>query len=61
MWKGNQHTGSAAWLFLEEVFSAIKVMNEAGVNHILVTGEKTKPLGIISSLEVVKLVAAQAS
>lgn len=45
----------------EDVFSAIKVMNEAGVNHLLVTGEKTKPLGIVSSLELVKLVASQAS
>jgi CBS domain-containing protein len=43
----------------EDVFSAIKVMNEAGVNHLLVTGEKTKPLGIVSSLELVKLVASQ--
>ena len=41
----------------EEVISAIKVMYEAGVNHLLVTGEKGKPVGIVSSLELVKLAA----
>jgi CBS domain-containing protein len=43
----------------EDVTSAIKVMYEAGVNHLLVTGEKGKPIGIVSSLELVKLMAAQ--
>ncbi len=41
----------------EDVLSAIKVMYEAGVNHLLVTGEKGKPVGIVSSLELVKLAA----
>lgn len=41
----------------EELFSAIKVMYEAGVNHLLVTGEKGKPVGIVSSLELIKLAA----
>jgi predicted transcriptional regulator len=41
----------------EEVIAAIKVMYEAGVNHLLVTGEKGKPVGIVSSLELVKLAA----
>jgi predicted transcriptional regulator len=41
----------------EDVLSAIKVMNEARINHLLVTGVKHEPLGIVSSLELVKLVA----
>jgi len=40
------------------MISAIKVMNEAGVNHLLVTGEGTKPLGIVSSLDLIKLIAS---
>ena len=43
----------------EDVISAIKVMFKAGVNHLLVTGEKGKPVGIVSSLELVKLAAIQ--
>lgn len=41
----------------EDVISAIKVMFEAGVNHLLVTGERGAPVGIVSSLELVKLAA----
>jgi predicted transcriptional regulator len=41
-----------------DAISAIKVMHEAGVNHLLVTGEKNVPKGIVSSLELVKLVAS---
>lgn len=41
----------------EDVMAAIKVMYEAGVNHLLVTGDKGKPVGIVSSLELVKLAA----
>jgi CBS domain-containing protein len=41
----------------EDVISAIKVMFEAGVNHLLVTGEKGRLVGIVSSLELVKLAA----
>ena len=41
----------------EDILSAIKVMFEAGVNHLLVTGEKGKPVGIVSSLELIKLAA----
>jgi CBS domain-containing protein len=41
----------------ENVLSAIKVMHEAGVNHLLVTGEKGKAVGIVSSLELIKLAA----
>lgn len=43
----------------EDILSAIKVMHEAGVNHLLVTGVENEPLGIVSSLELVKLVAAE--
>jgi CBS domain-containing protein len=42
----------------EDVISAIKLMNEAGVNHLLVTGEDTEPVGIVSGLELVKLIAS---
>lgn len=42
----------------QDAISAIKVMYEAGVNHLLVTGERNEPKGIVSSLELVKLVAA---
>lgn len=42
----------------EDVLSAIKVMYEARVNHLLITGVKHEPLGIVSSLELVKLVAS---
>ncbi len=42
----------------QDVISAIKVMYEAGVNHLLVTGERNEPKGIVSSLELVKMVAS---
>jgi predicted transcriptional regulator len=42
----------------EDVLSAIKVMHEAGVSHLLVTGVQHEPKGIVSSLELVKLVAS---
>jgi predicted transcriptional regulator len=42
----------------QDVISAVKVMYEGGINHLLVTGEKNKPLGIVSSLELVKLIAS---
>jgi predicted transcriptional regulator len=43
----------------QDVISAVKVMYEGGINHLLVTGEKNKPLGIVSSLELVKLIASK--
>lgn len=39
----------------EDALSAIKVMYEGGVNHLLVTGTGGKAVGIVSSLEIVKL------
>lgn len=42
----------------EDVLSAVKVMNEAGVNHLLVSGSKGEPVGMVSSLEIIKLLAS---
>ena len=42
----------------EEVMSAIKVMYEAGINHLLVSGSKGEPVGMVSSLEMIKLLAS---
>lgn len=39
----------------EDALSAIKVMYGTGVNHLLVTGTNGKAVGIVSSLEIVKL------
>lgn len=44
----------------EDALSAIKIMNKAGVNHLLVTGVGGKAVGIVSSLEIVKLFATEA-
>jgi CBS domain-containing protein len=42
----------------QDVISAIKVMYEGGINHLLVTGEKNQPLGIVSNLDLIKLLAS---
>lgn len=42
----------------EDVMSAIKVMYEAGVNHLLVSGSKGEPVGMVSSLDIIKLLAS---
>lgn len=41
-----------------DAVSALKVMHEAGVNHLLVSGQEGEPVGIVSSLELVKLLAS---
>jgi len=41
----------------QDALSAIKVMYEAGVHHLVVSGDKGEPVGIVSSLEIVKLLA----
>ncbi len=41
----------------QDALSAIKVMYEAGVHHLVVSGNKGEPVGIVSSLEIVKLLA----
>ncbi len=43
----------------EDAISAVKVMYESGVNHLLVSGTGGEPVGIVSSLEIVKLLAEQ--
>lgn len=45
----------------EDAMSAIKLMYEAGVNHLLVTGVEGKAVGIVSSLEIVKLYGAESA
>jgi len=39
----------------EDLLSAIKVMNEAGVSHVLVSGSQGEPVGMVSSLDIIKL------
>jgi len=43
----------------EDAMSAIRLMYEAGVNHLLVTGERGRAVGVVSSLEIVKLYGAE--
>lgn len=43
----------------QDVISAIKVMYDGGINHLLVTGGNNKPLGIVSSLDLIKLIASK--
>lgn len=45
----------------QDVISAIKVMYDGAINHLLVTGENNKPLGIVSSMDLVKLIASKGS
>ena len=42
-----------------DVMSAIKVMYEGGINHLLVTGANNKPLGVVSNLDLIKLIASR--
>lgn len=42
----------------QDAISAIKVMYEGGINHLLVTGVKNEPRGIVSNLDLVKLIAS---
>jgi len=42
----------------EDAISAIKVMYEAGVNHLLVSGSQGEPVGMVSSLEIIELLAS---
>jgi len=39
----------------EHILSDVKVMNEAEVSHVLVSGGKGEPVGMVSSLDIVKL------
>ena len=39
----------------QDALSAIKVMHEAGVHHLVVSGSDGKPVGVVSSLEIIRL------
>lgn len=39
----------------QDVLSALKVMYEAGVNHLVVSGTDGEAVGVVSSLEIVRL------
>lgn len=41
-----------------DALSAVKVMLNAGVNHLIVSGKKGEPVGIVTSLELIKLISA---
>ena len=41
----------------QDVLSAIKVIQEAGVHHLVVSGAGGHPVGVVSSLELIKLIA----
>ncbi len=42
----------------QDLMSAIKVMYEGGMNHLLVSGSDGKTVGMVSSLEIIKLLAS---
>ncbi len=39
----------------QDVLSALKVMYEAGVNHLVVSGADGEAVGVVSSLEIIRL------
>ncbi len=39
----------------QDVLSALKVMYEAGVNHLVVSRTDGEPVGVVSSLEIIRL------
>lgn len=43
----------------DDVMSALKVMYTGGINHLLVTGENNRLLGVVSSLDLIKLIASK--
>jgi CBS domain-containing protein len=42
----------------QDLLAAIKVMNEAGVSHVLVSGSEGEPVGMVSSLDIIKHLAS---
>ncbi len=42
----------------EEIMSAVKVMYDAGVSHLLVSGREGEPVGMVSSIDIVTLLAS---
>ena len=45
----------------QDVLSALKVMYEAGVNHLVVSGGDGEAVGVVSSLEIIRLLGRQVS
>lgn len=45
----------------QDVLSALKVMYEAGVNHLVVSGDDGEAVGVVSSLEIIRLLGRQAA
>ena len=39
----------------QDVLSALKVMHQAGVNHLVVARSEGDPVGVVSSLEIIRL------
>jgi CBS domain-containing protein len=39
----------------QDVLSALKVMHQAGVNHLVVSSGEGEPVGVVSALEIVRL------
>jgi predicted transcriptional regulator len=39
----------------QDVLSALKVMYQAGVNHLLVSRSEGEPVGVVSALEIIRL------
>lgn len=39
----------------QDVLSALKVMHQAGVNHLVVSRGEDDPVGVVSSLEIIRL------
>ena len=44
----------------QDVLTALKVMFSAGVNHLLVSGDKGEPVGLVSALQLVRLLGSAA-
>ena len=42
----------------EDAITAIQIMYESGVNHLLISGSKGEPVGMVSSLELIKRLAS---
>lgn len=42
----------------EDAITAIQIMYESGVNHLLISGSKGEPIGMVSSLELIKRLAS---
>lgn len=43
----------------QDLMSAIKVMYSGGINHLLITGVNNEPLGVVSNLDLIKLIASR--